>query len=106
MTDPKTLTGHTVGCFPSPGRRTARASPAGPGTSTSSSGTREHRSMAMKPSEHKFNDCVSEGCNLRHGDECPECGGCVVWSESNKYNGYILQCDECGSIFTDFTRGW
>ena len=36
---------------------------------------------------------------IRHGDECPDCGGCVVWNESEDWNGCVLQCDECNTIF-------
>ena len=36
---------------------------------------------------------------ISHGDECPECGGCVRWNESEEFNGLVLQCDECGIIF-------
>ncbi len=36
---------------------------------------------------------------INHGDECPNCGGTIVWSESESYNGLELRCDDCGVIY-------
>lgn len=32
------------------------------------------------------------------GDTCPECCGCLRWTESEDYEEKQLQCDECGFI--------
>ena len=46
-----------------------------------------------------YEDAYPSLDRIRHGDECPDCGGCVVWNESEDFSGCVLQCDECNTIF-------
>lgn len=32
------------------------------------------------------------------GDKCPECFGCLIWTENEDYEGDDLKCNLCGHI--------
>ena len=41
---------------------------------------------------------MSEQGGYMQGDCSPECGGCLVWEDSERFNGQELRCDECGHV--------